>query len=218
MVPAALASFVVSAPSQAKVGQAFTVSVTAKDVYGNTVTGYTGPAYLVASDGQTVSPGYIQLTNGVGSGQITLKQADTVALTAILNQTQANTAGYLGFDPDDLPRLVLPHKAQIDAHLSRQLTKRTKYGDIAARLSEIADEGQNQVEFANRIEHGCRAQQIAVEFEPRLGNALGNQMLHKPVPHPDFARYIQKQQQRQKKQRRLSQYRSDIRESKPLSA
>jgi two-component system response regulator HydG len=46
------------------------------------------------------------------------------ALTAILNQTMAATAGYLGFDPDDLPRLVLPHKAQIDAHLSRQLTQR----------------------------------------------------------------------------------------------
>jgi Nif-specific regulatory protein len=46
------------------------------------------------------------------------------ALTIILNQTQATTAGYLGFDPDDLPRLVLPQKAQIDAHLSRQLTQR----------------------------------------------------------------------------------------------
>jgi Nif-specific regulatory protein len=46
------------------------------------------------------------------------------ALTTVLNQTGANTAGYLGFDPDDLPRLVLPQKAQIDAHLSRQLTQR----------------------------------------------------------------------------------------------
>jgi two-component system response regulator HydG len=46
------------------------------------------------------------------------------ALTAVLNQTLAATVGYLGFDPDDLPRLVLPHKAQIDAHLSKQLTQR----------------------------------------------------------------------------------------------
>jgi Nif-specific regulatory protein len=46
------------------------------------------------------------------------------ALTTILNQTGACMAGYLGFDPDDLPRLVLPQKAQIDAHLSRQLTQR----------------------------------------------------------------------------------------------
>jgi Nif-specific regulatory protein len=46
------------------------------------------------------------------------------ALTAILNQTQATTAGYLGFDPDDPPRVVLPSKAQLDTHLSRQLTER----------------------------------------------------------------------------------------------
>ncbi|HEX5271947.1 MAG TPA: sigma 54-interacting transcriptional regulator [Gemmataceae bacterium] len=46
------------------------------------------------------------------------------ALTTVLNQTGAATAGYLSFDPDDLPRLVLPQKAQIDAHLSRQLTQR----------------------------------------------------------------------------------------------
>lgn len=46
------------------------------------------------------------------------------ALTAVLNQTMATTAGYLGFESDDLPRLVLPHKAQIDAHLSKQLTQK----------------------------------------------------------------------------------------------
>jgi len=48
----------------------------------------------------------------------------TRALTSILNQTGASTAGYLSFDPDDLPRLVLPRQAQIDVHLSRQLTER----------------------------------------------------------------------------------------------
>jgi Nif-specific regulatory protein len=48
----------------------------------------------------------------------------TRALTTILNQTGASTAGYLGFDTSDLPRLVLPRQAQIDAHLSRQLTQR----------------------------------------------------------------------------------------------
>jgi Nif-specific regulatory protein len=47
------------------------------------------------------------------------------ALMTILTQTGANTAGYLSFDQDDgLPRLVLPRQAQLDAHLSRQLTQR----------------------------------------------------------------------------------------------
>jgi Nif-specific regulatory protein len=62
------------------------------------------------------------------------------ALTAILNQTQAATAGYLGFDPDDLPRLVLPHKAQIDAHLSRQLTQRMQQENRVLWLGGEGDE------------------------------------------------------------------------------
>jgi Nif-specific regulatory protein len=48
----------------------------------------------------------------------------TRALTTLLNQTGATTAGYLSFDQDDpLPKLVLPQQAHVDAHLSRQLTQ-----------------------------------------------------------------------------------------------
>ena len=62
------------------------------------------------------------------------------ALTTILNQTHATTAGYLGFDPDDLPRLVLPQKAQIDAHLSRQLTQRMQQQNRAIWLGGEGDD------------------------------------------------------------------------------
>src|SRR5205085_6045968 len=41
------------------------------------------------------------------------------------------------------------------------LAKRAKHSNIVTRLREIADEGQNQVEFIHRIKHVCRAQQIA---------------------------------------------------------
>jgi two-component system response regulator HydG len=45
------------------------------------------------------------------------------ALRAILKQTKASLAGYLGLDPDDpVPKLVLPDEAKVDQHLSRQLT------------------------------------------------------------------------------------------------
>ena len=64
----------------------------------------------------------------------------TRALTAILNQTGATTAGYLGFDPDDLPRLVLPRQAQIDAHLSRQLTQRMLQQNRAVWLAAEGDD------------------------------------------------------------------------------
>jgi DNA-binding NtrC family response regulator len=45
------------------------------------------------------------------------------ALRALLKQTGASLAGYLGLDPaDPVPKLVLPDDATVDQHLSRQLT------------------------------------------------------------------------------------------------
>ncbi len=67
------------------------------------------------------------------------------ALTTLLNQTQATTAGYLGFDPGDPPRLVLPHKAQIDAHLSRQLTQRMQQENRAVWLGGEGDDAPDSL-------------------------------------------------------------------------
>jgi two-component system response regulator HydG len=45
------------------------------------------------------------------------------ALRALLKQTGASLAGYLGLDPaDPVPKLVMPDDATVDRHLSRQLT------------------------------------------------------------------------------------------------
>jgi hypothetical protein len=86
--PAALNRFVVSAPSQATAGTAVPVSVKALDVFGNTVTTYTGPAYLYSSDGQAVTPTYVTLTNGVGTAQVTLSKPGTVTLTALYSSVK----------------------------------------------------------------------------------------------------------------------------------
>jgi Nif-specific regulatory protein len=49
------------------------------------------------------------------------------ALRAVLKQTGATLAGYLGLDPaDPVPKLVLPDDATVDHHLSRQLTLRVQ--------------------------------------------------------------------------------------------
>ncbi len=48
-------------------------------------------------------------------------------LRTILNQTTATLAGYLSLDPaDPLPKIVLPERAPVDAHLSRRLTERVR--------------------------------------------------------------------------------------------
>jgi hypothetical protein len=53
------------------------------DAWGNTLTPYTFPAYLVSSDGQQVTPLAITLTNGVGTAKVTLSKPGTIQLKAV---------------------------------------------------------------------------------------------------------------------------------------
>jgi hypothetical protein len=75
--------FVVSAPSSATAGTAFTLTVTAKDAYGNTVTSYTGTPSLTYSAG-SISPSAMNaFVNGVGSTSVTVTTAGlSVTITA----------------------------------------------------------------------------------------------------------------------------------------
>ncbi|MBM4068204.1 MAG: Ig-like domain repeat protein [Planctomycetes bacterium] len=84
VVPAAVASFAVGVPSTATVGAGFSVTITALDRYGNTVTGFTGTVLLTSSDGQTVSPTHITLVRGKVTTNITLKKSGIITLTAAL--------------------------------------------------------------------------------------------------------------------------------------
>jgi FKBP-type peptidyl-prolyl cis-trans isomerase 2 len=76
-------AFVVTEPGTATPGTSFTISITAKDAFGNTVTGFAGSVTLTASDGQTVhlaaAPAFV---NGVASVTVTLDTTDNVTLTA----------------------------------------------------------------------------------------------------------------------------------------
>ncbi len=81
--PAAAASFVVSAPATATVGIGFAVTITAKDVFGNTAAGWSGGVTLTSSDGQPIvllsSPVF---TSGIATVNAALNTTDTVAITA----------------------------------------------------------------------------------------------------------------------------------------
>ncbi len=57
--------------------------------------------------------------------ETTLNGLVNLALTTVLRQTLANVAGYLSLEDDEPQfRLVLPAQAQVDTHLSRQLTQK----------------------------------------------------------------------------------------------
>src|SRR5206468_1181732 len=84
--PAAASSLIVSGfASPSTAGAGGTVSVTAKDAYGNVATGYAGTVHFTSSDGQADLPADYDFTaNDAGSHtfSVTLKTAGSQSVTA----------------------------------------------------------------------------------------------------------------------------------------
>jgi hypothetical protein len=86
--------FAIAAPPNAVAGDAFSITVTAQDQYGNTATGYTGTVDFATSDdglGASV-PADSTLLSGVGTFSATLVTAGTQTLTATDSQNTDITA------------------------------------------------------------------------------------------------------------------------------
>jgi hypothetical protein len=61
---------------------AFSVTVTARDPYGNTATGYVGTVHFTSSDSQAILPADSTLASGIGTFSVTLKTAGNRTVTA----------------------------------------------------------------------------------------------------------------------------------------
>jgi hypothetical protein len=85
--------FVVSGPSTAKAGKAFSITVTVLDAYGNFATGYTGTISLTSSDSTAVLPALYTFTaadNGVHTFtglKLRKKGIQTITLTETLSSS-----------------------------------------------------------------------------------------------------------------------------------
>src|SRR5262249_45501371 len=83
--PGAFSTFVVTAyPSPTTAGDVHTFTVTAKDAFGNTVTGYRGTVHFSSDDPQPVLPAdyiFMESAPGVATSSATLKSAGTRSLT-----------------------------------------------------------------------------------------------------------------------------------------
>jgi hypothetical protein len=114
--PAPASTLVVAGfPTSVTAGTAGTFTVTAKDPYGNTATGYRGTLHFTSSDPQAGLPpdyAFVAADNGVHSFSATLKTAGTQTLTArdtvtasitgtqagiVVNPAAASTLGVAGF-------------------------------------------------------------------------------------------------------------------------
>jgi List-Bact-rpt repeat protein/Big-like domain-containing protein len=92
---AAATHFLVSAPSTATAGTAFSFTVTAQDASNNTVTTYAGTVHFTSSDGAAVLPANSTLTNGVGTFSATLNTpgGQTIKATDTVTASITGTSG-----------------------------------------------------------------------------------------------------------------------------
>ncbi|MGA2524322.1 MAG: hypothetical protein ABSF65_09265, partial [Candidatus Bathyarchaeia archaeon] len=137
------ASFVVSGfTNQVNAGSAGSVTVTAKDAYGNTATGYTGTVKITSSDSQATLPANAKLTNGIGTFSVTLKTAGSQSITATDTVTSTITGSQTGItvNPTGATKLVFT------AGTSQSLT--------AGTVSPTAIVIQRQDQYGNAVSSG----------------------------------------------------------------
>ena len=89
--PAVAASFSVTAPSGATAGTAVSVTVTARDRFGNVATGYTGTVHFTSTDANAVLPADSTLATGTGTFPVTFETAGTQTVTATDTVTSSVT-------------------------------------------------------------------------------------------------------------------------------
>jgi hypothetical protein len=82
VVPAGITGFTVITPSPVTAGVAFSFTINARDLFGNTVSNYSGTVHFTSSDALAVLPANATLTNGTGTFSATLRTAGSETITA----------------------------------------------------------------------------------------------------------------------------------------
>jgi len=100
--PAAASQFTVTAPATATAGTAFSITVTAKDPYGNIATGYRGVAHFTSSDGQAVLPANYTFVAGDNGVHTFTNLTTLLGLTTIVPEVPR---------PIQLPPALRAHRA-----------------------------------------------------------------------------------------------------------
>jgi uncharacterized repeat protein (TIGR03803 family) len=138
VTPAATAALVFSnVPGSTTAGSAFTLTLTAKDAYGNTATGYTGTVHFTGSDPKAVLPANYTFT-GSDAGQhtfsVTLKTAGSQSVTATDTATSGitGTAGGVVVNPAAAALFILsaPSSVTHGVAFSVTLTVEDAYGNV----------------------------------------------------------------------------------------
>ena len=159
--PGSATHFVVTGfPNPTTAGVAHPVTVTAKDAYGNTATGYAGTVKITSSDNQAVLPANDGLTDGVGTFIVTLETVGTQTITATDTVTSSITGSQTGITvtPAGLASIVVsPSSATVAAGSSQAFTAEgfdaygNDLGDYTASVTWSIDSGAGGTWTANSV-------------------------------------------------------------------
>jgi hypothetical protein len=139
ITPAAVSTFTVSGfPSPVTAGTSGTITVTARDPYGNVVTGYTGTVHLSSSDGQAALPAnytFSATDQGVHSFTATLKTAGSQSLTAAdtANGSLTGTESAITVNPGSATTLFIggfPTSVTANVPVTFTVTAQDAYGNV----------------------------------------------------------------------------------------
>jgi hypothetical protein len=166
--PATASHFAVSAPASALGGTAFTFTVTAKDQFNNTVTGYGGTVHFTSTDGAASLPANSTLTSGVGSLSAALRTPSPQTITA----TDAASSSITGTS-NVIAVTSLPDAPLTITHIGAIANN---HGDAAAGVTFTdADPQGNLSQYGGTIDWGDHSPTTATSFvkNPFGGFAAG---------------------------------------------
>jgi hypothetical protein len=138
VTPAAAAALVFSSvPASTTAGSAFTLTLTARDAYGNTATGYTGTVHFKSSDARAVLPANYTFTSsdaGSHTFSVTLETAGTQSVTAsdTITSSITGTASGIAVNPAAAAKFLLtaPSSVTRGVAFSVTLTVEDAYGNV----------------------------------------------------------------------------------------
>jgi hypothetical protein len=137
--PAAASTLALSGfPSPSTAGAGHTLTVTARDPFGNTATGYRGTVHLTSSDGQATLPGNYTFTSGdagVHGFSVSLKTAGTQSITATDTATSTITGTQSGITVNPASaasiRISAPTSVSHSVQFSFTVTIVDAFGNVA---------------------------------------------------------------------------------------
>ncbi|MDF1564524.1 MAG: invasin domain 3-containing protein [Deltaproteobacteria bacterium] len=148
-------------PSPSTAGTSQTVTITARDQYGNVATGYTGTVTFTSSDGSAVLPGNTTFTGGdagVITASVELRTAGSQSVTATDTVTGSITGSQTGIT--------------VDPGAANKLAMAVEPSNVASGASiSPAIEVEVQDQFGNRVTTGSHDVTIAFANDASGGSA-----------------------------------------------